>query len=296
MVESLSFTWEGEIYMNNQLAQRQPPTIVQQQTWVSNSSIEDYLKCPRAYFLKNVYKNQNDRKIALITPPLTLGQVVHEVLESLTKLRVEERFKASLMDRFEREWRKYTGEKGGFTNPEQEKEYKERGAAMVRRVMEYPGPLLNKAIKLFSPDELPPRYILSKEANILLCGKIDWLEYSPEDDSVHIIDFKTGKHDEDGDSLQIPIYCLLVTNLQQRKVKKFSYWYIDRENEPQEMPLPDFESAQRRVLNLALQIKDMRREKAYSCSRSGCYACRPFEDILEGRCKFIGTRGYRDTY
>ena len=114
--------------------------------------------------------------------------------------------------------------------------------------------------------------------------------------TTHIIDFKTGKHDEDEDSLQIPIYCLLVANLQQRKIKKFSYWYIDRENEPQEMPLPDFEAAQRRVLNLALQIKDMRREKAYACSRSGCYACRPFEDILEGRCKFIGTRGYRDTY
>jgi ATP-dependent helicase/DNAse subunit B len=282
--------------MNNQLGQRQPSTTVQQQTWVSNSTIEDYLKCPRAYFLKNVYKNQNDKRIALITPPLTLGQIVHDVLESLTKLRVEERFNASLMDHFERVWSKHTGEKGGFTNQEQEREYKERGAAMVRRVMDHPGPLLNKALKLSSPDELPPRYTFSKEANILLCGKIDWLEYLPEDNSVHIIDFKTGKNDEAGDALQIPIYCLLVTNLQKRKVKKFSYWYIDRENELREMPLPDFEDAQRRVLNLALQIKDMRQEKAYSCSRNGCNACRPLEDILAGRCKFIGTRGYQDIY
>src|SRR5713226_4955267 len=106
----------------------------QQPVWVSHSTIGDYLKCPRAYFLKNVYKNQNGKKIALTNPPLTLGQIVHEVLESLTKLNVEERFKVSLMDHFEREWSKYTGEMGGFTNQEQEKEYKERGAAIVRRV------------------------------------------------------------------------------------------------------------------------------------------------------------------
>ncbi len=282
--------------MNNQSERRQSSTIVQPQTWVSNSTIGDYLKCPRAYFLKNVYKNQNGKKIALINPFLTLGQIVHEVLESLTKLSVEERFNASLMDHFEREWSKYTGEMGGFTNQEQEKEYKERGAAIVRRVMEHPGPLLNKALKLTSPDELPPRYILSKEENILLCGKIDWLEYLPEDNSVHIIDFKTGKNDEDEDSLQIPIYCLLVKNLQKRNVKKISYWYVDRENEPREKTLPDFEDAHRRVLSLALKIKDMRQERAYSCSRSGCYACRQLEDILEGKCKFIGTRGYQDIY
>lgn len=167
---------------------------------------------------------------------------------------------------------------------------------MVRRVMDHPGPLLKKALKLFSLDELPPRYTLSKEANILLCGKIDWLEYLPEDNSVHIIDFKTGKNDDVGDALQIPIYCLLVRNLQNRNVKKFSYWYVDRENEPREMPLPDFEDAHKRVLSLALKIKNMRQERAYSCSRGGCYACRPLEEILEGKCKFIGTRGYQDIY
>ncbi|MBV9231482.1 MAG: PD-(D/E)XK nuclease family protein [Chloroflexi bacterium] len=282
--------------MNNQLERRQPSTIVQQPTWVSNSTIGDYLKCPRTYFLKNVYKNQNGKKIALINPSLTLGQIVHEVLESLTKLKAEERFNISLIDRFEREWSKYRGEMGGFRNQEQKKEYKERGAAMIRRVIEHPGPLLNKTLKLPSPDELPPRYILSKEANILLCGKIDWLEYLPEDDSLHIIDFKTGKNDEDENSLQIPIYCLLAKNLQRRNVKKISYWYVDRENEPREMTLPDFGDAHRRVLSLALKIRNMRQERAYSCSMDGCYACRPLEDILEGKCKFIGTRGYQDIY
>jgi len=70
-------------------------------TWISNSSIGDFLKCPRSYFLKNVYKNENGKKIALINPHLTLGQVVHETLESLAILKCEERFNSSLLNKFE---------------------------------------------------------------------------------------------------------------------------------------------------------------------------------------------------
>jgi ATP-dependent helicase/DNAse subunit B len=268
----------------------------QQSIWVSNSTIGDFLKCPRAYFLKNVYKNENYKKIALINPALTLGQLVHEVLESLKKYKSEERFTNSLIDHYEQEWEKYRGELGGFTSPEQEEEYKLRGAAMLQRVMDHPGILLNKALKLTSPDSLPPRYQLSVEHNILLCGKIDWLEYLPENDSVHIVDFKTGKHDEDEDSLQLPIYCLLVKNLQKRIVKKISYWYIDRENEPREMTLPDLEEARTRVLEIALKVKEMRLNRAYTCRRNGCYACIPLEAIVQGRCKYIGTKGYQDIY
>jgi len=28
--------------------------------WISHSSISDFLKCPRSYFLKNIYKKQGD--------------------------------------------------------------------------------------------------------------------------------------------------------------------------------------------------------------------------------------------
>ncbi len=99
---------------------------------------------------------------------------------------------------------------------------------------------------------MPPRFLLSPEENILLCGKVDWLEYYPEDNSVHIIDFKTGLHEEDSDSLQLPIYALLVKNLQNRKIAKMSYWYLERSNEPEEMPLPEFDEAQQRVFDVAL--------------------------------------------
>lgn len=270
--------------------------MYQVDTWISNSSIGDFLKCPRSYFLKNVYKNSNGKKIALINPYLTLGQAVHEVLESLVILRCEDRFSSSLVDTFKVLWSKYSGELGGFTSIQQENDFKERGIAMIKRITNHPGPLLNKALKLSSPDELPPRYYISKEDNILLCGKIDWLEYFPQDDSVHIIDFKTGKNDESKDSLQLSIYCLLVNNLQKRKVSKISFWYIDREDEPREMLMPDLVKAHDEVLELGIRIKEARLRKFYTCAKNGCFACTPLEEILAGRCKFICTKGYQDIY
>src|SRR3989338_4517432 len=109
--------------------------------WVSHSSITDFLKCPRAYFLHNIYKK--------------------------------------------------------------------RGEEMLSYLGQNPGPLKNLAVKIKMD---LPYYYLSEQDNIILCGKIDWLEYLPESDSVHIIDFKTGRGEEDKDSLQLPIYHLLVTN------------------------------------------------------------------------------------
>jgi CRISPR/Cas system-associated exonuclease Cas4 (RecB family) len=267
------------------------------QLWISNSKIVDFLKCPRSYYLKYEYRDLRTRnKIALINPHLALGGVVHDVLESLARLNCDVRFNNSLLGKYEAEWSKYSGELGGFTSAEQESVFKERGAVMIKRVMDHPGPLLNKALKLTSQDELPPRFLFSKKHNIFLSGKIDWIEYLPEDDSMHIIDFKTGKNEEDDESLQLPIYCLLVKNLKNRAIKKISYWYIERDNEPQELPMPDLINAQTKILDLALKIKETKRTRAYKCQRNGCFACLPLEAVVQGKCKFIGTKGYQDIY
>jgi len=266
------------------------------QIWVSNSSISDFLKCPRAYYLRNVYKDpRTGHKINLINPNLALGQTVHNVLESLSSLKAEDRFNNDLLELFEREWLTISGEKGGFKDLAQEQIFKERGKQMIQRVMDHPGPILNKALKLKSPDSLPPRFYISEEHNILLCGRIDWLEYLPEDDSVHIIDFKTGKSD-DHDSLQLLIYGLLVKHCQERNVSKISYWYIDRDDIPTEMPLPDLDEAYKKVLAIALQVKALRESRNYVCKRGGCFACLELEAIVKGNAKFIGSSDYQDIY
>lgn len=263
--------------------------------WVSNSSISDFLQCPRLYYLRNMYKDPVTRhKISIVNPSLALGQAVHEVLEALSVIPVEERFSISLITKYEEIWGKFAGKSGGFTTEEEERSVKERGKRMLSLVMENPGPLKNKAIKL--KQELP-NYYLSEKENIILCGKIDWLEYIPEDDSLTIIDFKTGKNDESATSLQLPIYLLLVTELQKRKVSGASYWYLDRDEKPASVQLPIREAAYEKVLMQALKVKAARAKGEFLCPRGGCFACRPFEKVINHQADFVGVGSYnQDLY
>lgn len=75
--------------------------------WVSHSSISSFLDCPRSYYLKNVYKDpKSGHKIKLMSPPLALGQAVHDVVESLSGLKTDLRFRQPLMEKFEDAWKK----------------------------------------------------------------------------------------------------------------------------------------------------------------------------------------------
>lgn len=258
--------------------------------WVSHTSINDFKKCPRAYFLKNVYKDpETNKKIKIMTPPLALGSSVHEVLESLSTIPTNSRLNSPIMDMFHEVWQKYGGEKGGFSNDETELKFKKRGLEMLRRVVENPGPIARLSIKI--KKDLP-NFWLSEEEGLILCGKIDWLEYIPEQDAVHIIDFKTGKTEEESDSLQLPIYHLLVSECQQRKVVKASYWYLDHDDGMVEQQLPDLEVARAQVLAIARQIKLARQLQRFTCEDGGCMHCEPFERILRGEAQYVGTDEY----
>lgn len=217
--------------------------------WVSHSSMGDFLKCPRAYYLHNLYKDpKTKRKINIVNPALALGVAVHEVVEGLGDYKAEERFKKPLVEHFAKVWKKVSGKWGGFKSEEEEVSHKSRAHAMLERVEKNPGPLLQKTVKIKEAEGgMPPNFYLSEEENIILCGKIDWLIWKPEDDSVHILDFKTGKHEENKDSLQLPIYQLLLKNLQKRKVTGASYWYLDRDDAPIEVDLPSVEESFEKV-------------------------------------------------
>jgi len=253
--------------------------------WVSHSSISDWLNCPRAYYLKNIYKNpKTGRKMALINPAMALGQAVHEVIENLSVLSVERRFEQPLLERLESTWKKISGKRGGFLSKEAEGKYKQRGREMLRRVETNPGPLKNLAVKI----KLDlPYYWLSEKDNIILCGKIDWLEYLP-DNSIHIIDFKTGRNEEKSDSLQLSIYYLLAQNTQKRPVVKLSYWYIDRDGHPVAQKLPDVAQAKEKILKIAKEMKLARQLGRFKCPTNGCRECRPMEKVISGQAELVG--------
>lgn len=266
-------------------------------TWISYSSISDFERCPRSYYLNNVYKDpQTGRKIQLMNSALALGAVVHEVVEALSILPTKERFKVSLIEKFNDVWHKYHGQQGGFSSEQQERKYQERGEKMLRRVIQHPGPLNNLAVKI---QEDLPQYWLSEKDNIILCGKVDWLEYLPAEDVVHIIDFKTSKKEDQNGSLQLPIYYLLVTNTQQRQVAKASYWYLELYDEPVEQKLPDLAEAHEQVLAVAKKIKLARKLERFKCPRGdgGCRFCHPLEKIVAGQAQKVGVNDYnQDVY
>ena len=162
---------------------------------------------------------------------------------------------------------------------------------MLRRVMAHPGPLAAKAVKIKMD---LPQYWLSVEDNLMLCGKLDWLEYNELDDSVSILDFKTGVGEESVDSLQLPIYYLLAHNCQPREVKEASYWYVCRDDMPVEKKLPDLDHSYNLVLKVGKEIKLARHLQRFKCpaGESGCKHCQPLEKIIRGEATFVGNGEY----
>ncbi|MCX6732877.1 MAG: PD-(D/E)XK nuclease family protein [Candidatus Roizmanbacteria bacterium] len=263
--------------------------------WVSHSRINDFKTCPRAYYLKYLYRNpKNGHKMKLMTPPLALGQIVHDVLDSLKELPTKERFKVSLIGKLHESWEKIEGKKGGFLDSSIEQQYKTRAEGMLLRLMKNPGPLARLAVRLKM--ELP-YFWLSEEKNIILSGKIDWMEYLPDTDSIHIIDFKTSKNEENNESLQLPIYYILAKRCQTRHISRMSYWYLEREEECMvEKNLPDEEKILDSILESALEIQLAVKLGRFKCRQpeGGCYSCKPLELLVKGEGEFVGVNNYKE--
>ncbi|MFZ2303684.1 MAG: PD-(D/E)XK nuclease family protein [Minisyncoccia bacterium] len=283
--------------------------------WVSHSSMGDFIKCPRSYYLHNMYKDpRTGHKVSIVNPHMSLGVAVHEVLEGLADFPADKRMERDLLALYEAGWKKVSGKKGGFTSDEEEADFKKRGTVMLEKVARDPRFLVNKCIKL-PQDKMPCNFYLSEDHNIILNGLVDWIEYLPETDSLHIVDFKTGKREETESSLQLPIYLLLCEALhKKRKVTKASYWYLESDKMI-EKELPNIDTARQSVLTIALKIKEARDvskrvgvEEAFVCpmgaySREtkdgGCMNCRPYEFIInnDDRVESVGVGGFsQDMY
>jgi ATP-dependent helicase/DNAse subunit B len=256
--------------------------------WASHSSINEFLQCPRAYYLHYVYKDPQTRhKITIMSPPLSLGQAVHDTLEELSSIPTAERFNTPLSQRFETVWKNVSGKRGGFLNEQEEIRYKERGLSMIKRVVDQPGPLAELAVKIKMD---LPFFWLSEADNIILCGRIDWLKYYPDTDSVAIIDFKTSLNEEKADSLQLPIYVLLAQACQKRPVIGARYWYLEHDDQPVEQPLPDLLPIRERIITIAKEMALARKIGRLRCRHStGCRACKPFEAVLNHEAEYIYT-------
>jgi len=258
-------------------------------TWISHSTITDFEKCPRLYWLRNVYKDPVvGKKVQIVNPYLTLGMAVHDTIEQIRYLPREVRFEKPLTHIFEEVWVNCEGEMGGFKNTDEEKDFKTRGYEMVKRVENNPGPLKNLSIALKAKGEVVSSMLLTED--IVLCGNVDWVEVLG-DGSLHIIDFKTGKNEEKTDSLQLPIYLLLAAAFSpHRPVTKLSYWYLNKSDLPAEVSMPNMEGVWEQLKTTGESMRNAK--NAYPagipCPYKGCRYCKEYDSILKGEAKRVG--------
>src|SRR5438552_3446077 len=99
--------------------------------WLSHTSLGDFEKCHKLYYLRNLYRDKshgNGYRIQVANPYLSLGQAVHDAIDHfVTRYKTDERTKDKLFYEFERAWQMRPGKRGGFKEADQENYFKERG-------------------------------------------------------------------------------------------------------------------------------------------------------------------------
>ncbi len=242
-------------------------------TWISYTGLSDFQKCKKSYYYRHIYKNpKTGKKIQIVNPYLSLGSAVHET--------IEDNKDEDLLKRFKKIWRKYKGKKGGFAYKKQEDFFKKRGEKMIKTAQE--SEILKKPN--FKKKSLPKMPLFK---DVELVGSIDWIEVL-SDNSFHIIDFKTGKNREKEASLQLFIYYLLACYNYKRKIKRASYWYLDRDSEPIPKEIKNIDKHLSLIKKQALEIKKAVSEDNFSCNFRNCFYCRDFNNIFSGRAEYVG--------
>jgi ATP-dependent helicase/DNAse subunit B len=260
----------------------QPKVFIKDAVYLSYTSLNDFLKCPRAYYLKNVYRDsRNGYKLQIASPYLTLGSLVHDTIKWFVESS-EQPTSEQTLKQFRNFWGKYRGKRGGFATVEDEAAFGKRGLQMLENFLAH-AQILGRAM----PTANFPKFRIVD--NLILLGNMDYVENLP-DGSLHIIDFKTGSKDEDS-PLQLYLYAILAENYYHRKVTKVSFWYLDRESQPKEVILEPLGPTVEWLTEKGMELKKALLENNWVCRNpeSLCRDCREYSAIIDGQGEFMFT-------
>ncbi len=221
-------------------------------------------QCPRQY--KFHYIDDLAKIYAKPRPYFTMGDHIHAALKDfLSIVPVEERTVPRLEDLLREKWRR---NRKGFKSLDDEKRWGERALVQVRWFAQNQDlsvtPLM---VEDYHEAELSPK--------ITLIGKIDRVDRE-DGDSLHVIDYKTGKMPEEMDRTQLYIYALILSQEQQLPVTKLSYLYLDAgEFQTLQPTAADLEQAADYVVSMVDRI--LAEKKYPAIINSYCGTC----DFLE---------------
>lgn len=220
-------------------------------------------------------------RIQIVSPYLTLGATVHETIKWYLTNPVKPGKKETL-DKFRNYWRKYRLQRGGFASLEEEISFGQRGLKMLENFLANAD-----CLEPCAPFIKFPKFNLVE--NVILTGNFDFVGEC-SDESLHIVDFKTGSKDEE-DTIQLYIYAILAESNFQKKVSKVSFWYLDRDDKPKEAVLDELEPKLEWLKQKGLEMKKAIEEKKWVCIKSSsgslCRDCRDYQAILDGKGKFL---------
>src|SRR3989338_11010542 len=99
--------------------------------FLSYTSLKDFEKCPRSFYLKDIYRDpKTGFRMQIPASYMTLGALVHDAIKwFLQKDRLPS--KDEMIDQYRNHWRKYRGKRGGFTSLEDEAALGKRGLEML---------------------------------------------------------------------------------------------------------------------------------------------------------------------
>src|SRR3972149_1442605 len=224
--------------------------------WLSHSSLNDFEKCHKLYYLRNLYRDKlkgNRFRIQIANPYFSLGEAVHDAIDRfVTRYPTSERDKDKLFYEFKRSWQLRAGRRGGFKDSAQEEYFKQRGEAMLERFYKNSSFSKGQTLKVDFP-KLP------------LVG-------------------------EDEGSLQLPIYALLATHVLKLPVEKVSYWYLDRDDKPKEVPLGDLDSVLAQLKQKAQEVATVIAKQDFTDKARPCTTdCEAYKAVVDGKGEYLFT-------
>lgn len=247
--------------------------------FVSFTSLSDFLKCPRSYYLKNIYRDSKTGfRLQVASPYLSLGSTVHDTVKWYLDLKGQVT-KKQLEDKFRNIWLKYRGKKGGFESREQEGDFGKRGLKMLDNFFQ------NAQIleKITHHVDFPK---LNLFEDVILMGNFDFVG-EKEDGTLHVLDFKTGANDEK-DPIQLYIYAILAEANLEKEVSSASFWYLDRDDAPKGIVLDPLAPKLEWLKEKAGELKEVIGQGNWICIKGEemCNECKIYTALIDGKGEF----------
>ncbi|MCT4621136.1 MAG: PD-(D/E)XK nuclease family protein [Marinisporobacter sp.] len=183
-----------------------------QKLYLSNTSIRTFLDCNKKFQYQYIDKINVTK--SRTTKHLSFGKSIHATLAKFNMLTdTSQRTLDTLHDLLRKNW-----VREGYESIDEEREFGIKGLDMLTNYFNNP---LDQGKENLIIEET----IYENTPQYILCGKLDKV-YVAEDDTVEILDYKTGNSIQPIDHLQLPIYLILAKSKLGFYPKRISSYYL----------------------------------------------------------------------